>query len=270
MPPRYRVGCTGWGYDDWRGPFYPARTPPGEYLARYGRVFDLVEVDSSFYRTPSAEMTERWSRDTPPGFVFTMKLPGELTHEARLRGVEEPLYRFLEATEPLRRARKLGPFVLQLPPSFTRSEGAEPLEAFLEQWPRGERLAVELRHGSWWTDETYAVMRAHGASLVWNVHPATRPPPVVTADFLYVRLIGDRELAKFDRIQRDLRPEMVAMKERLEKEGMTAREIFLLVNNHFMGFAPATAVMLQEILGLPRADLSGATRDTGQRALGEF
>ncbi|MCI4337248.1 MAG: DUF72 domain-containing protein [Thermoplasmata archaeon] len=263
---RYRVGCSGWSYDDWRGPFYPAGAAPGEYLERYARVFDLVEVDSSFYRPPTPFLVRRWAAVTPPGFCFTPKVPRDVTHRTT---PESPavLQQFLESLAPLVAAGKLGPLLAQFPPSFKADEGRPRLEALLESIPRSYRLAVELRHRSWWTEATLSQLADRGAALVWSVYPGVHPPYAVTADFVYARFIGDREIQQFDRIQRDRRGELEEMAGHFRKEGVSAQEIYALVNNHFMGYGPGAAEMLREVLGIPPADLGAAQRSPGQATL---
>lgn len=264
---RYRIGCAGWGYDEWRGSLYPPGTASGEYLRRYARVFDLAEVDSSYYQAPSRELAERWARETPEGFLFAPKLPGRVTHELRLRGAEDATLSFLQALAPLRTAGKLGPVVAAFPPTFTREKDAAALEAFLAWWPRDERLVVELRNRSWWVPETFRALESAGVPLVWGVAEHGRAPPVVTARWLYARLIGDRALTRFDRIQRDLTDEMRYWRDRFEDEGASAERALVIVNNHFMGHAPTTAVRLAGVLGVPAPDLSRALRPVGQSAL---
>jgi uncharacterized protein YecE (DUF72 family) len=265
-----KVGCMGWGYDDWRGPFYPAGCPPGDYLKHYSRVFDLTEVDSSFYRAPPAPMTQRWVEMTPPRFTFSLKLPQELTHKPGEESVASIVDRFLAGIAPIRGAKKLGPLVAQFPPSFRRSKGLERLSEILASIPREYPLAVELRHASWFVPETFALLEERRAVLVWSVVPGARAPPVVTGDFVYVRFVGDRALTQFDRVQRDGREEMQAMRERLKNQGVSGREIFVLLNNHYMGFGPGTALAWQEVAGVPLADLGAAQREPGQATLRTF
>lgn len=264
---RYRVGCTGWGYDDWRGGFYPPGAEAGEYLDRYARVFDFVEVDSSYYRPPSSFLTGRWARTTPPGFTFALKVPREVTHRALAEPLDDTLERFLDGLEPLRRAGKLGPVVAQFPASFRAPKAEARLDEVLRRVPEGYRLAVELRHGSWWEAERLQRLRDRSAALVWTVVPGVQPPYAATAPFLYARFVGDRALTRFDRIQRDLSDEMRSMRRRFEDEGRDVEEVFAVVNNHFMGFAPGSANLLREVLGLPPADLGAAARDPGQQRL---
>jgi uncharacterized protein YecE (DUF72 family) len=259
---RYWLGCSGWAYDDWVGPFYPPGTPPGEFLERYAKVFRTVEVDSSFYRPPGPFLVRRWAERTPPEFRFALKVPRDVTHEEgeTSRAV---LNGFLESLAPLRASGKLGPLVLQFPASFRATQAAR-LATLLDAVPPTFSLAVELRHGSWWTPGTRTLLEGRGAVLVWSVMPATRPPSWVTGDFLYARFIGDRALTRFDRIQRDRRADLVAMRQRFDDDGRSATTVFAFSNNHFMGFGPGTVEVLADVLGEPRPDLSAASLGRGQ------
>lgn len=270
MEPRYTIGCTGWGYDDWKGGFYPRGTQPGEYLERYARVFRATEVDSSYYAAPAKSLVARWAAATPPGFTFSLKLPGGITHDAKLRGTDRALDLFLDAVDPLRRASKLGPLVAQFPPSFRRERDEAALHEFLRAFARDFRLAVELRDASWWHEATYRALSDANAALVWSYTQYGRAPAVVTADFLYARLVGDRAISRFDRVQRDHTDEMQFWKRRFEHEGRLVADRHVMLNNHLMGFAPVSAIRMHEVLGLPLPDLAAAARDAGQRSLGEM
>lgn len=263
------LGCSGWAYDDWVGPFYPPGTPPGEFLERYARVFRTVEVDSSFYRAPTPFLVRRWAERTPDGFRFALKVPRDVTHEPDEAKGSAVLASFLASLAPLRSRGKLGPIVLQFPASFRAPAGVAKLERLLEEVPREYDLGVELRHGSWWTPGTEARLADRRAALVWSVVPGTEPPPWVTGEFVYCRLVGDRALTRFDRLQRDRRADLERMKARFADEARSVGSIYGYSNNHFMGFGPATVGVLAETLGLPVPDLSLASRAPGQRTLGE-
>jgi uncharacterized protein YecE (DUF72 family) len=267
---RYRVGCTGWGYEDWVGPFYPPGCPAGEFLRRYARVFDLTEVDSSFYRSPSEFLTRRWAGHTPTSFTFALKIPQAITHAPKEPFNVEAMGEFVRALAPIRLAGKLGPLVAQFAPSFRQEKGAARLAEILDAIPSDYRVAVELRHASWWTPSTFAALEAHPAALIWSVYPGVHPPFRLTADFAYARFVGDRALTTFDRVQREGRAEMETMKAHFEDEGRSARDVFAVMNNHFMGFGPGTAQVMQEVLGIPKADLTAAGRDPGQANLSAF
>jgi len=267
---RYWLGCSGWSYDDWVGPFYPRGTSPSEFLERYARVFRTVEVDSSFYRPPPPTMIRRWAERTPPGFRFSLKIPRGVTHASEADSTPEVLASFLASLAPLAEAGKLGPVVLQFPRSFRRERHAPRLSALLESVPRRFALAVELRHDSWWVATTRTELEARGAALVWSVVPGTQPPAWRTADHAYARFIGDRALERFDRVQRDGRAALEAMRTRFDEEGLTASAVYAYSNNHFMGFAPATVVELAGLLHEPLPSLSRAAGRDGQATLDDI
>src|SRR5437660_1032933 len=110
------MGCSGWSYQDWVGPFYPRDAKPGEYLKLYSNVFNAVEIDSTYYRTPSPLMVANWRKKTPETFLFTAKFPKKITHELKLRDSLAQLERYYKSISELR--EKLGPLLIQLPPSF--------------------------------------------------------------------------------------------------------------------------------------------------------
>ena len=80
-----KIGCVGYSYPEWVGTFYPRHASQEEFLEMYGKVFDLVEIDSSFYRIPSPEMTREWKKLVPEGFAFSAKFPKVVTHEREFR-----------------------------------------------------------------------------------------------------------------------------------------------------------------------------------------
>lgn len=269
--PRYRVGCTSFTYGDWFGPFYAEDTPKDQALRHYAKVFDLVEIDATFYRIPASEVVANWVAQTPDGFTITTKFSRRITHEARLKDVGETTAFYLERLAPLLKSGKAGPILAQFPPQFPRDKGLERLGPFLDLIPEGVRAACEFRHGSWFVPETYETLRKRNVAMVWQLDAEGFTPPELTADFLYCRLIGpERPFTKFDEVQRDLRPQMEALRERLEKHAQGAREVFLLCSNHFEGHAPGTAARLAEVLGLPERDLAQAKRGGEQRGLGDF
>ncbi|MGI0071763.1 MAG: DUF72 domain-containing protein [Thermoplasmata archaeon] len=264
---RYWLGCSGWAYDDWVGPFYPPGTPPANFLERYARVFRTVEVDSSFYRPPTPYLVRRWVERTPDAFRFALKVPRDVTHAPDGSDREKALAGFLTGLGPLRAAGKLAAAVLQFPASFRAPGGVPVLESLLAAVPAEVPLAVELRHGSWWTTATQQLLEERRAVLVWSVVPGTEPPAWVTGDFLYARLVGDRALTTFDRIQRDRQVDLDRMRARFEDEGRSAMTIYGYANNHFMGFGPGTVRALAETLGAPLPDLAASARAPGQRTL---
>jgi uncharacterized protein YecE (DUF72 family) len=98
---QYYVGCSGWSNTSWEGPFYPSATKNTRWLGYYSNVFDYVDIESFFYRTPSKQMVKNWAMKTPKNFKFTAKFPKVITHDKRLKEVDDELERFFDATRPL-------------------------------------------------------------------------------------------------------------------------------------------------------------------------
>lgn len=264
------VGTCGWSYPDWVGPFYPPGTPPGTMLERYARVFDTVEVNSTFYAVPPRERVEGWARATPEGFSFSVKAPRDLTHEARLEleGTGgDALEAFVDALEPL--GTKLDRVLVQLPPSLGAREGLKRLEGLLELEPFHVPVALEARERTWDDARVFDVLESHGATWVWSENDRWTSPPACTTDEVYLRLIGDRELERFDRIQRDPEPTIDRWLSRLRKraDDLTAARVY--ANNHFAGFGPGTVNALLRRAGLEPRSWRG-TAGEEQATLGDF
>jgi uncharacterized protein YecE (DUF72 family) len=245
------LGTQGWNYDAWVGSFYPPRTRATEFVTVYARAFDTVEVDSTFYAVPSAKTVRGWAARTPAHFRFALKMPQEVTHERRLRGCADVARAFLDRAREL--DDKLAAVLLQFGPDFTPAE-LPALAEFLPTLPPDIRFAVEFRHRGWIYDGVLALLGEHGVALAltdgkWIPRKqmfalAERP----TADLVYVRWLGNREIVDFSRVQVDRTRELegwAAVIARLERDGRT---IYGYFNNHFSGHSPASARDLQRLL----------------------
>jgi len=182
--PRVFVGTSGFSYPAWRGSFYPEDLAARDMLAFYARTLATVEINNTFYRLPTPALLTGWARQTPTGFRFALKAPQRITHQLRLRDAEELTSRFCTTATRLR--TKLGPLLFQLPPYFRCDH--ERLGAFLAALPPGIEPAVEFRHESWLTDETYAILARHRTALCIADAEGFTTPPVPTAPFGYLRL----------------------------------------------------------------------------------
>jgi uncharacterized protein YecE (DUF72 family) len=123
---QYHIGCSGWSYTSWKGPFYPPNLDNSDWLRFYSQVFDYVEIDSSFYRIPDQFMVKNWVKRTPDNFRFTAKFPKMITHDKYLVDVEEEVELFLDNMGPLR--DKTLALLIQLPLSMEIMSGQEGLE----------------------------------------------------------------------------------------------------------------------------------------------
>lgn len=217
---RVRIGISGWRYPGWRGVFYPDDLPQRRELEFASRSFDTIELNGSFYSLQRPDNYAQWYAETPGDFVFSVKGGRYITHLRRLREIREPLANFF-ASGLLNLREKLGPFLWQFPPNMRYDEAR--FEAFLEQLPRDSvqasrlahahgtwmagrtmldvdenrplRHAVEIRNASFREPSFIRMLRRHGVALVVADSPGKWPYlEDVTADFMYLRLHGEKEL----------------------------------------------------------------------------
>lgn len=264
MRARLRFGTSSWSEKSWLGTFYPAGTPPGDWLTHYAAHFDTVEADVTYYRIPDERLVDGWNAKTPEGFTIAAKFPRSIVHAGDgpkpdgsrvcdFEQVGDDVLRFLAAMARL--GPKCGPLLLQFP-YFNRQAFAsarpflERLDRFLGELPAQFRYAVEIRNKTWIDEALLDVLRRHRAALVlvdiaYMPHPAVLAGEldVVTTDFVYGRLIGDRKAidqitTRFDQIVVD----QSARLERWAKLLATLRErtgeIVVYANNHYAGHAP--------------------------------
>jgi uncharacterized protein YecE (DUF72 family) len=180
-----RIGCSGWNYEHWRERFYPKGLPPRHWLAHYAQVFDTVEVNSTFYRLPRETAVANWVVESPPRFVFAVKVSRYLTHVKRLLELDSGLAIFYDRIRPLLASPKVGPLLWQLPPTFKRDD--DRLAGALRQLPQG-RHCFEFRHESWFADDVYELLRRHGVALVIGDDPSRSYQSLeLTTDWTFVR-----------------------------------------------------------------------------------
>ncbi len=263
---KLRIGCSGWGYEDWVGPFYPPKTASSDFLRQYSKTFDVVEVDSSFYRPPSPATTAQWYRSTPPGFLFAAKLPKRITHDKKLAGVSEELGRYYHSIGELK--EKAGPIVIQLPPSVKYDKHLEVVKAFLEELDSKFAHTIEFRHASWFRDDVYRLLEQKQVAMTWSENQYLRTPTEVTSDFLYLRMVGDRELTKFNKIQKEKSNEMKVWYKELGDASDSVKDAFVFFNNHYAGFGPGSVNEFRRLAGL--MEFTWPSAAGGQKNLADF
>jgi uncharacterized protein YecE (DUF72 family) len=215
-----RIGISGWRYKPWRGTFYPKNLPQHAELQYAASILNVIEINGSFYSLQRPSSYARWHADTPKGFVFTVKGPRYITHMLRLKNVEVPLANFF-ASGLFNLREKMGPILWQLPPSFRYDH--DRLASFFDLLPhdtkaaralarrrdarmkgrtrlaidarRTVRHAIEIRHESFCDPRFVDLLREHNIALV-IAETARRWPMThdITADFVYMRLHGDKKL----------------------------------------------------------------------------
>jgi len=179
-----RIGTSGYNYPEWRGSFYPDKFPASKMLPYYAARFSTVEINYTFYRMPTAKIVASWDAETPDGFCFALKAPRRITHDARLKDVDEPLRYFLDTARAL--GPKLGPILFQLPPNFKKDLSR--LGDLLARLPADLCYAFEFRHASWHAGDLYEQLERRNAALCIADSDKSTTPLVATADFGYLRL----------------------------------------------------------------------------------
>jgi len=198
-------------------------------------------------------MVRNWNRRTPDNFRFTAKFPKIITHEKRFRNVEKDLELFYERMEPLK--DKMLALLIQLPPSYQLKEGLEDFRNYNFFFEGSFRYAVEVRHPSWFNDLAYNFFKNNNISMVWSQMDRLQTPPIVTSDFVYLRLIGDRRLAEtqFGKIQIDRIEEIRNWAAKLKEVKQNVKDVkggIVAANNHYGGYGPGTVDIFRQNMGM--------------------
>jgi len=259
---KIRLGTSAFTAAGWEGAFYPEGLKPADFLSHYATQFDTVEIDSTYYRTPSATTVRGWEAKTPPGFLFAAKVPQTITHEHVLVDCDEEFQGFVERMQLL--GEKLGILLLQFP-YFNKIAFAsvDPFLArlgpFLKRLPDGVRFALEVRNKNWLGQKLYDLLGEHRVALALIDHPwMPRPSQLfvpadpITTDFSYIRWLGDRkgieEITKsWDKTVVDRTSELTEWANVCWKITGRGVPIFVYANNHYAGNGPATIRLFQDL-----------------------
>jgi len=247
------------------GTFYPKNLKNSEWLKYYSQLFEMTEINSTFYRIPAQEIIKRWNIDTPRHFRFTAKFSSIITHEKRLDRVNSEVFSFLASLSPI--YEKVSALVLQLPPSLSFEEAKPRLGDLFDMLPDDFAYPIEGRHESWFSQDAITYLKENKHCLVWNVAAGVNNPMPITSDYLYIRLIGDRSIpdSEFGKVLKN-KSELINQWAKKLQEIKDIPLAMVMTNNHFEGFGPATANSLRIQLGM--RDL--IWEEKKQKTLGNF
>ena len=261
--PGLYLGTSAFTAAGWQGLFYPKGMQPGQYLSHYATKFRTVEVDSTFYGTPSASTVIAWNEKTPADFVFAAKVPQVITHEKVLVDCEPEFDEFIDRMKLL--GQKLGPLVFQFPhfDQFqfkSASEFLSRLRPFLQKLRDIPlKFVIEIRNKSWLDARFADVLREYGVALALT-DTSFLPRPwemkakfdLVTSDFVYVRWLGNRneiekETTTWDKTVVDRTDDMKNWVELFRQFMRRDLKIYAYANNHYQGNGPGTVRLFWEI-----------------------
>jgi len=256
MSEKTYIGCSGWSYDEWIGPFYPKGLEKKDFLNYYSEIFYTNEINTTFYNIPSKWIVESWFKRTPDDFVFSAKLPRVITHEnyLDLTDCHHHLDVYLKVMRPLIESKKLLAFLIQLPPSFNKEDHFENLTKFIDNWPTNYKdssyhLVVEFRNKSWMNEEIFDYLRKNELTYCAVIEPKLPPRMDVTnQNFAYIRFHGFGENIWFDYLFSEDEIEKYA--QRVKNVINSAKIVGIYFNNHFSGYAPKNSLMIMDKLDI--------------------
>jgi len=262
--PGILLGTSSFTAKGWEGPFYPPGVKSREYLSYYATKFATVEIDSTFYGCPSPNTVKNWATRTPEDFIFAAKVPQTITHEKVLVDCDGEFEEFVGAMDVL--GPKLGPMVFQFP-EFDRwkfpkqNDFVSVLAPFLKKLPTNHQFVAEIRNKTWLDARFLDVLRERNVALALT-DTSFMPRPweceekldFITADFAYVRWLGDRkgiekQTATWDRVIVNRTDDLMKWV-KLMRQWTVERKFkraFLFANNHYQGFAPATIELFRKL-----------------------
>jgi uncharacterized protein YecE (DUF72 family) len=258
-----RLGSCSFTAEGWETSFYPPGLKKTAYLRFYAGQFNSVEVDATFYGVPSEKTVRRWYEQTPENFVFACKVPQAITHESCLVNCDDEFREFVTVMSELK--HKLGPMLFQFP-YYNRKTAVRPrefmdrLRAFLPKLPGDLRFALEIRNKDWVGPELLDLLRKHKVAFALIDHPYMSRPmelmrngDIVTADFMYIRLLGDRyaieQLTKtWSKTVVDRSLELTEWSAVVDQLLAREMKVYTYVNNHFSGHSPETLRQFLEMV----------------------
>jgi uncharacterized protein YecE (DUF72 family) len=260
--PGILLGTSAFTAAGWEGSFYPRGMQSGDFLSYYATQFATVEVDSTFYGCPSARTVNNWAARTPDTFTFSIKVPQVITHEKALVDCDSEFEEFVKTMDIL--GPKLGPMAFQFPPfdrwKFPKQDSfLRVLAPFLKKLPADHKFAIEIRNKDWLDTRFADLLREHNVALALTDTSFVPRPwemkekfDLITADFTYVRWLGDRkgieEVTKtWNKTVVDRREDLTNWVELFRKFVARNLKIFAYANNHYAGHGPATVKLFTDL-----------------------
>ncbi|MEA3490120.1 MAG: DUF72 domain-containing protein [Candidatus Omnitrophota bacterium] len=232
------IGCSGWNYNHWKGPFYTRKSSSQAWFREYSAVFSTVEINNTFYRLPERSTFKKWREQAPKGFIYSVKANRFITHMKKLKDPEEPVERFLKCARIL--AGHLGPVLFQLPPHW--SVNPERLDAFTGFLPENLQCVFEFRDSSWYDERIYGILEKKRIAMCLHDMRGSESPLILTGPLCYIRFHGTTGLygGKYPA------PTLKKWARFIKKALSEGRDVYAYFNNDAEANAPRDALRLIE------------------------
>lgn len=237
---RIYIGTSGYYYKHWIGRFYPEKLAKDKWLEYYSKVFDTVELNTTFYHLPRAKTLEGWIRKTPFNFLFSVKIHQVITHIKKLKDVRSDFYGFMKMIKPLRIYNRIGCILHQFPPTLEYDISL--LKNYIALLPKGYRHVFEFRNPEFFNDTIFGILKENGIALCISHMHELFAPPVATADFVYFRFHGPEE--RYRSIYDDEQIEDFAML--IWNFLLEDKIVFAYFNNDYNAYAVENAISLRK------------------------
>ena len=260
--PGLLLGTSAFTANGWPGAFYPPGMKPRDFLSYYARQFNTVEIDSTYYATPSVSTVTNWYERTPPDFIFAAKVPQVITHEKVLVACEEEFDEFVDRMDIL--DEKLGPLLLQFPwfnkYEMQADEFFRRLRFFLQRVKDlpTVRFVVEIRNRAWLDRRLTDLLREYNVALaLTDISRMPRPWEKkqfdwVTTDFVYVRWLGDRKgmetlTTTWDKTIINRTDDLQNWAGLFRQFVSRSLKVYAYANNHYAGHGPDTVKLFWDM-----------------------
>ncbi|WDF46199.1 DUF72 domain-containing protein [Chryseobacterium sp. KACC 21268] len=237
---KYHIGCSGFYNADWKGSLYPVDSQNKDFLKLYSQTFDIVEINSTFYRKPTAKTLQKWVDETPDDFKFIIKIPKTISHQKPFENKKEEIVEFCNYIKT-HLGEKLAGFLFQFPPSFHHT--SENLNWLNENLPDDFLIVVEFRHISWWNDDVIKIFKDKKWIFSGTSFPSNLPEDIIITNpnIGYYRLHGKPTLYKSPYSEDFLND----LAEKIKK---TKMEFYIMFNNTWGTAAIDNSLYLKTLL----------------------
>ena len=239
---RWRIGCSGFSYKDWKGKFYPEKLAQSKWFEYYTERFDTLELNTTFYRFPQLKTLQNWFTKSPDNFLFAVKAPRLITHYKKFNGCEQLLSDFY-TTIRNGLQQKLGPVLFQLPKQVVYEKTF--LEKLIGSLDLSFQNVIEFRHASWWKKAVYSILAKNNITFCGINHPDLPIDAVVNTALVYYRFHGAPNLyySEYDKSI------VTAIADKILK-AKKAKDVFVYFNNTATMAAINNAAQLKHYVGL--------------------